>query len=397
MLGLELSKKLFVTLIAAAFVSTILVSRAVPASTVARDCPAGAIPANMGGGQIECLQIGGPCLAKFADDYPGQGFLCVQGRLAKVPKPVQLRFPPASALPADAVKIQLPSAGDRSLDVGQLASTPSAIWVPGGVFRIGAGGQVAGPFDSGASQDIGAGDGAVWASDYASNLVRRYDAATGRLVATIHLPLNANPEGIAITPGAVWVAEHHSGLVARIDPQTNRVVARVHVGLVGSSGPQGIAFGLGAVWVGIPNTGEVVRIDPATNKVVARIAVPSTMSPCGGIGVARNAVWVTGCSDGHYVARIDPSTNAVSSILDVGGFAWGITGVGENAWFVVSGNADYSRNQEAYLIELRPNDTVARRIALGPGFISGGTLAALGSIWVGDWIKPLVIKIPHLG
>jgi DNA-binding beta-propeller fold protein YncE len=209
----------------------------------------------------------------------------------------------------------------------------------------------------------------------------------------------ADQEGVCylVAPGAVWVAEHHSGLVARIDPQTNRVVARVHVGLPGSSGPQGIASGLGDVWVGIPNTGEVVRIDPATNKVIARIAVPSTMSPCGGIGVARNAVWVTGCSDGHYVARIDPSTNAVSSILDVGGFAWGITGVGENAWFVVSGNADYSRDQGAYLIELRPNDTVARRIALGPGFISGGTLAALGSIWVGDWINPLVIRIPHLG
>jgi DNA-binding beta-propeller fold protein YncE len=174
------------------------------------------------------------------------------------------------------------------------------------------------------------------------------------------------------------------------------VVARVQVGLPGSSGPQGIASGLGGVWVGIPNTGEVVRIDSTTNTVVARIVVTSTMSPCGGIGVARTAVWISGCSDGNYVARIDPSTNAVSSILDVGGFTWGITGVGDNAWFVVSGNQDYSRNRTAYLIELRPDDTVARRIALGPDFISGGTLAAFGSIWLGDWIHPLVIRIPHM-
>jgi streptogramin lyase len=304
---------------------------------------------------------------------------------------VRLRFPPASALPSGAQRIQLPVAGDRSLDVGQLASTRSAIWVPGGVFRIDAGGKVAGPFDTGASGDIGAGKDAVWASDYGSNLVRRYDPASGKLVATIHLPANANPEGIATTPGAVWVAEHHSGLVARIDPRTNRVVARVHVGLPGSSGPQGIAAGLGDVWVGIPNTGEVVRIDPATNKVVARIFVPSTLSPCGAIGVARTAVWITDCSEGNYVARIDPSTNTVSSILDVGGEARGITGVGDDAWCVAS------RNGTAYLIELRPDDTVARRIALGHGVTSGGTLAALGSIWVGDWIKPLVIRIPHLG
>lgn len=131
------------------------------------------------------------------------------------------------------------------------------------------------------------------------------------------------------------------------------MVARVHVGLPGSSGPQGIASGLGDIWVGIPNTGEVVRIDPVTNTVVARIVVPSTMSPCGGIDVARTAVWVTDCSEGHYVARIDPSTNTVSSILDVGGEAWGMTGAGDNAWLVASSNA-------GYLIELRPNDTVAR-------------------------------------
>jgi virginiamycin B lyase len=389
-------KRLIITLVAAASISTVLASQAFPAPRVARDCPAGAIEANLSG-QIVCLQIGSPCVARFAEVYPGQGFLCVQGRLTKLPTPMRLRFPPASALPADTVRIQLPAVGAWSLDVGQLASTASGIWAPGGVFRIDAGGKVAGPFDSGGSQDIGAGDGAVWASDYANNLVRRYNPATGRLVATIHLPQNANPEGIAVTPGAVWVAEHHRGLVARIDPQTNRVVARVHVGLTGTSGPQGIASGLGAVWVGVPNTGEVVRIDPATNAVVARIVVPS-MSPCGGIGVARTAVWVTGCSEGDYVARIDPSTNAVSSILNVGGVAWGITAVGDNAWFVVGGNPDYfSVNKTAYLIELRPDDTVARRIALGPGFISGGTLAAFGSIWVGDWIKPLVIKIPHMG
>jgi hypothetical protein len=71
--------------------------------------------------------------------------------------------------------------------------------------------------------------------------------------------------------------------------------------------------------------------------------------------------------------------------------------MGDNAWFVTSGNPDYSRNRPAYLIELRPNDTVARRIALGSNFISGGTLAALGSIWVSDWIHPLVIRIPHMG
>jgi hypothetical protein len=76
----EPMKKLIVTLLAAGFISTVLASQASPAPEVARDCPAGAIPANLTG-QIVCLQVGAPCVARLADDYPGQGFLCVQGRL----------------------------------------------------------------------------------------------------------------------------------------------------------------------------------------------------------------------------------------------------------------------------------------------------------------------------
>jgi len=41
------------------------------------------------------------------------------------------------------------------------------------------------------------------------------------------------------------------------------------------------------------------------------------------------------------------------------------------------------------------DDTVAARIDLGPGFISGGVLIAFGSIWLSDFTHPRIIRIPY--
>jgi hypothetical protein len=37
---------------------------------------------------------------------------------------------------------------------------------------------------------------------------------------------------------------------------------------------------------------------------------------------------------------------------------------------------------------------VLRNIVLGHGFWSGATVIADGAVWVDDWSKPLVIRIP---
>jgi streptogramin lyase len=370
-----------------------LAGSSLPARSSGAGCPTGAVEANLGG-QIVCLKVGASCQASLVRQYITQGFLCVQGRLAKPPAPKKLSAPAASALPAGSVSIKLPAHGALNQDIGTLAAGPGAMWVGGGLFRIAAPNNVSGPFAKGESQDIWAGDGAVWASDYDGDLVRRYDPASGKLVATIQFPRGSRPEGIVSTPGAVWVAEHHGGAVARIDPATNRIVASVKVGLVGHSGPQGIAAGLGSIWVTVPNLGEVVRIDERTNAVLAGIVVPLPASPCGGLGIVKTAVWVASCDDTSYIARIDPATNSTVSVLSPGGGVGGVATDGTNAWFVVSGCPCYYSRAEAHLVEVTPNDTVLRSIALGHGFYSGGTVIADGSIWADDWSKPLVIRIP---
>ena len=90
------------------------------------------------------------------------------------------------------------------------------------------------------------------------------------------------------------------------------------MGIDGAAGPKGIAADSQGVWVGIPNEGSVVRIDPSTNEVVAEIEV--TTSPCGGIALQPDAVWVSSCYDDHYAIHIDPRTNELVAEIDIGGF-----------------------------------------------------------------------------
>jgi streptogramin lyase len=377
----------------------------------AAGCPKGSVKAVIGG-RSTCLRTGAKCQARYAAQYRKHRFVCKNGRLRKAPKaptgPVYphvpnppsgpaataVVMPAASPLPGGARTLSMPATA-WSADITDLAVAPDAVWVSSGPFRIDPQTNTAsGPFSSVESQDIGVGEGSVWASNWAEDAVRRLDATTGKETAVVKLPAGSAPEGIVDAAGAIWVATHHGGTVVRIDPATNRVAATVPLVSPGSSGPQGIAVGLGSVWVDVPRADAVFRIAPATNKVTAVIALPFSISPCGGIAVGQTAVWVTGCLDVGTVARIDPATNKVVSILDVGGLVIQPAADGDSVWFVTGGDPDQSPNTVGYLVQLRADDTVARRIQLGPGFISGGTAVAFGSIWVSDFAHPRVIRIP---
>ena len=78
---------------------------------------------------------------------------------------------------------------------------------------------------------------------------------------------------------------------------------------------KGIAADAEGVWAGISDSGLVVRIDPSTNEVVAEIEV--TTSPCGGIALQPDAVWVSSCYDDHYAIHIDPRTNELVAEIDI--------------------------------------------------------------------------------
>lgn len=130
--------------------------------------------------------------------------------------------PAASPLPPATITIHAPGYAG----LGELAVGPDAVWLGDGPFRIDPRHHTIGKALSvQPATDMGAAGSNLWVSDYGNGVVRRYDANTGKLVATVHLP-DVTPEGIAITDTAVWVASHHGGNLDRIDPATNKVVSR---------------------------------------------------------------------------------------------------------------------------------------------------------------------------
>jgi YVTN family beta-propeller protein len=332
--------------------------------------------------------------------YRRHGYVCTGGRLAK-PKPLvtPLTLPASTPLPAGSTTITVPSS-DSTTGLGDLAFADSALFTAGGIWRIDpTTNAVSGPLTTAAqSGDMTTGEGSVWAVDYSYAVVRRYDAGSGQLLATIQLPAGDSPEGITDADGAIWVADHHGGTISRIDPSTNAVVANIKVGEPGAGGPQGIAAGLGSVWVGVGTGSKVVRIDPATNKIQAVIQLPSdgSFEPCGGIAVGQTAVWISSCLDGTRVARINPVNNKVASIIDVGGKVAQPVAQGDTVWFVAGGDPALPP-APASIIHLDTADKVLARYALPTGFISGGATLAFGSLWFSDSAQPRAVRIPTPG
>jgi hypothetical protein len=162
--------------------------------------------------------------------------------------------------------------------------------------------------------------------------------------------------------------------VTRLDGRSGKVTAEIEVGPAGAAGPQGVAVDKTAVWVGIPNIQSMVRIDPATNTVVSKITTKA--SPCGGLALAPDAVWVSSCFDDHFAIRIDPRTNALVAEIDIGGLNGGPILVDGYPWFPVY-------NQ---LVRIDPATNRIDRIvrfAKSAEFAAFGATVGFDSVWVG--------------
>ena len=311
-------------------------------------------------------------------------------------KTLELRYPKATPVPNGARYIKAPVLNWIG-DMSNLSASDSTLFVgtAAGIQRIDASSTsfLPGWLKNTEAADIAFADGLVWASDYDGDAVRAVDASTGAVRLTTHLPVGSAPEGVVAAAGSIWVAEHHGGVVARIDASTGKVIAKVTAGLPGSSGPQGLAFGAGSLWASVPNSAAVVRINPATNKVIAKIAINS-MEPCGNLAIGTTSVWVTGCLDTTWVARISIATNKVMRLVDMHARSIEPVAQGDTAWFLVGRDPDAGTHEHSYLVQLSSRDEVLHRYDLGTKFTPGGTAIAFGSLWASSFTTPWVARIP---
>jgi YVTN family beta-propeller protein len=210
-------------------------------------------------------------------------------------------------------------------------------------------------------------NGAMYVLNQGSNTVSVIDVATGSLIDTINV--GGEPYGLTVVGTKLYIANTLTNNVSVIDTTTNTVVQTINVGIkpyyvanVGTkvyvtngasntvsviesttdtvigtisvgSYPRGIkAYGnyLYVANYGDPNYsgGNYVSvIDSGTDTVVDTVILPATVDGPRGVNVLGGKVYVTGFRSNN-VAVINPTTNTVTNVIDVGAGPRGIAGTG---------------------------------------------------------------------
>jgi hypothetical protein len=242
---------------------------------------------------------------------------------------------------------------------------------------------------------IAVGEGAVWVGtwDRRGGIVLRLDQESGEPVQTVRVPHGGGD--VTVAPGAVWTAgvvcvgRHPEDpedvcltepRVSRIDPASGRVVATIRIPLPPGVGrdtalPSGVAVADGAVWVAVSwdaRTGEVLRIDPRTNAIAARI---QTGGFVGELRPGAGSLWVLSHREytdetkvkGASLLRIDKSTNEVVATpireelsLLGGDLIPPVLAAGEDAVWVTSPTAAHPR--QAFRVDTETNQAAREQL-----------------------------------
>src|SRR3954468_435197 len=149
--------------------------------------------------------------------------------------------------------------------------------------------------------------GALWAGNFDTGAVSRFDPASGARQASVDV--GAPATSVAATPDAVWGASFGRSAVVRLDTGT-----RIPVG----AGPEGLTYRFGALWTAnkgcldpsfpCPGPGSVTRVDPVTG---ATTEIPVGKEPRY-VSAGATGVWVTSYFS-DTLSRIDPATGAVAA------------------------------------------------------------------------------------
>jgi YVTN family beta-propeller protein len=138
-----------------------------------------------------------------------------------------------------------------------------------------------------------------------------------------------------------------------------------------------------AVWVTNGPKNTVHRLDPRTNKVAAVIEVGK--KPCSGLAAGFGSVWVPNCGD-KTVSRIDIKSNQVIATIPVGPAEseGGIAASPEGIWLVTDKQGILSRIDPA-------SSKVVAEVPVPAG--SAGCTYGEGSVWVTTPEKNLLTQI----
>ena len=106
----------------------------------------------------------------------------------------------------------------------------------------------------------------------ADGKIQRVDPATGRVVAVVPAPANADYAGLTWAEGALWVAEYRGRRIHRLDPETGRILRTVESDRLVT----GVTFAEGELWHGAIEDGraEIRCVDPGSGDVLESLTLP---------------------------------------------------------------------------------------------------------------------------
>jgi hypothetical protein len=181
---------------------------------------------------------------------------------------------PGSAEPPSPVVARIPIVGKPRqlvLDAGTLwvVAEPRLDRIDPSAHRVVASVPLGDP-----SADLGAvavSKDAAWVPEERSELLWRVDRATNRVIGRVRLgQVLHGPAGVATLGDTVWVTccaleygPRPAGMLLRVDGRRNQVTARVPV----REGPLAVVADPEAIWVGTAR-GSLLRVDPASARVV---------------------------------------------------------------------------------------------------------------------------------
>lgn len=164
--------------------------------------------------------------------------------------------------------------------------------------------------------------------------------------------------------------------------QLRSLADRLQADLTIEGQPDWMTVGYGSVWVTVDEKAAVARIDPATNEVAAMIEVGG--HPCDGLSAVFGAIWVPSCTD-QTLYRISPGAENVEAAIPIpvfqavsgagpfGGLAAGAGAV----WMVTEGG----KGTFDALARIDPRtNTITDTIPLG--HLGGGVAVGEGAVWV---------------
>ena len=186
------------------------------------------------------------------------------------------------------------------------------------------------------------------------------------LHATAKFSIPGSPDWVAIGD-SVWISNNPKNNISQLDPKTNQIGAVITVAKTPCSG---LAIAFDSIWVPICSDGSVQRVDAKSQKIIA--SIPSGVANTeGGITAGGGSIWMPSDAAG-VLSRIDPASNKVVSKISIPGGSFTAAFDAGSVWITSTKNNLLTR------VDAKTEKVIAKiQVGPTPRFLATG----FGSIW----------------